>query len=443
VNCPVTLENGSTLFNFKVRTLNLDGGLTVIGTNTLKNHYESTIRVRTNPITNAAAGAKLLLTRAEGAPVLELEVASPGFSGTWEVNDYCQLRITADGAINSNATVIVNSGGTLIIGAAQTGAAPLITAKSGGSIASEVNTDTGWKIRLEGGVFRATDLCVGTLNHSGAMELAGGSGKLSAGWSGALQLSGQVTEATPGMKLEVAPQANPVILSHTNNLHTGGTDIVEPLKTSGSYYYSYAEMKDPGAFGSGPIRIVPNTNDNNKAHQLRLVKTGGPADWTLTNDLGGAGMIKVEDGSYRLTVRGGAVSPGINTAVVSTNTTGILTVWGSLAFTNNGAQYAQLNMEIAGTNNVAGVDYDRLTVSNSIAGLGYAGLTVNINTNLTAADLAGKGFTIVTCTNNLTGLNFQSVSYSGKWSGAVLYGSGYVALTNLTICEGGTIYVIR
>jgi hypothetical protein len=225
---------------------------------------------------------------------------------------------------------------------------------------------------------------------------------------------------------------------------TNAANSCNGLRKTGGYT---ATLTRPGAQGTGTVTVVEGT--------LALDATPDQ-NWVLTNNLAGRAYIKVENGgsTNTLTAQGSTVSPGTNAVFISTNTTGILTNQGSFAFGKLGSQCAQLSIKIAGNNNVAGVDYDRLTATHRISGLSNANLNVSIATNLTPANLAGQVFTILTATNDLTGECFNSVQWSeavvsprGWWHGAVLYGfdspTGYVRLSNLTVVAKGTIILLR
>ncbi|KKK82318.1 hypothetical protein LCGC14_2804580, partial [marine sediment metagenome] len=51
--------------------------------------------------------------------------------------------------------------------------------------------------------------------------------------------------------------------------------------------------------------------------------------------------------------------------------------------------------------------------------------------SLTDTDLTGDLLTILTSGNDLTGDEFHAVSWSGDWTGEVVYGDGYVQLKNM------------
>ena len=86
-------------------------------------------------------------------------------------------------------------------------------------------------------------------------------------------------------------------------------------------------------------------------------------------------------------------------------------------------------------------DFEKLL---QISGVEYVGLTVGISTNFTPGDLDGLGFTIVTCTNDLTAASFRSKAWAEGWIGTVLYGPGYIIVTNLTEApSAGAVFLFR
>ena len=267
-------------------------------------------------------------------------------------------------------------------------------------------------ITLDGGTYWFIDNVI----HSGIMTVTADSSiKVGTGSGGSLlgliQGSGKLTK--------IDGTGKTVTITNAANSFSGGLQV-----NAGTI-----SVSNPGAEGRGPITVISNaTLTLNKAQ-----------DWTLTNNLAGQGTIQVEDGtgSKKLTAQG-TVGPGTNTATVSTNSTGILTVSGALAFGKVGSQFAQLNIEVAGSNNVAGTDYDRLAVTKSCTALSNANLNVNIPASLSPSVLGTQTFDIVTCTNNMAVLVFNSVSWSNNWSGTVTYGNGYVRLSDLHIA--GSLY---
>ena len=188
--------------------------------------------------------------------------------------------------------------------------------------------------------------------------------------------------------------------------------------------------------GVGPVTVVSNISQTET--YLYLNQTT-PDNWILANDLAGNGRVRVEDGSYTLTLLGTTISPGTNTGMAAR-----FAITGALAFTNNGPQYAALCVDITDSNNVAGADYDQLVVSGNVTALDHADLRVSIATNLTPAVIGTQTFTIVTCANDTgSGLGFHSVKWPDGWRGAVAYGAGFVNLQNMRKTAAGTIIMIR
>jgi flagellar basal body rod protein FlgG len=164
-----------------------------------------------------------------------------------------------------------------------------------------------------------------------------------------------------------------------------------------------------GSLGTGPVTVETNT--------IMVLDKTSSADWALSNTLAGAGTFKVEDGAgtNTLTVLG-TVDPGTNGVAVTTNSTGILRVDGDLAFGTG----SRLRIHIAGTNGVAGVDYDRLVVDHDLTGLSNAVLEIGGSTNLVKVTLTGQELVVVSNATTLAG-EFAAVEWTSPWRGKVKY----------------------
>ena len=126
---------------------------------------------------------------------------------------------------------------------------------------------------------------------------------------------------------------------------------------------------------------------------------------------------------------------------------------GTRPFAKDGASLAQLRVKIAGTNQVAGTDYDRLVGGKSVSDLNNAELNIGIGTSLESDDFTGQEFTILICTNDLSGQAFSAVAWDewgttgGKWGGDIEYGfdgtNGYVKLKNLFTFLPATVILVQ
>ena len=192
----------------------------------------------------------------------------------------------------------------------------------------------------------------------------------------------------------------------------------------------------PNALGTGPVMLRPADADGS----LYLDATPN-ANWALSNTLAGTSSIVVEDGAgtNTLTVLG-TVDPGTNGVTVTTNSTGILRVDGNMAF---GAG-SRLKIDIAGTNGVAGVDFDRLVVDHNLTGLGNAMLEVSLSAALSNAAIRGLDVVVVSNATSLGSARFGSFQFTAPWQADVLYDNppGTVRLMNFQDYRG-TVFKFR
>ena len=152
------------------------------------------------------------------------------------------------------------------------------------------------------------------------------------------------------------------------------------------------------------------------------------ADHTQTKvAIGGAGTIMMDSliaggGTVRkLTSNGGSFAPA-----------GLMTVVGNLTLGQSGTTNASLSLDVAGSNGVAGTDFDQLAVTGAVVGLDKAALVVKVAGGL---DLAGDVLSIITTSSDLSAApQFASVTVNG---GAMLadvtYGVGVVSLGNFRL----------
>ncbi len=227
---------------------------------------------------------------------------------------------------------------------------------------------------------------------------------------GYVEVTGRITEDATPRKLNVtmtgtgAPDGK-LRLTNAANSFSGGLSVA-----AGNLYITTA-----GAQGAGPITL---------ASGAEVFLDASPNDnWSLGNDIAGAGTVQVEDGSssYTLTANGSALSPGTAGAA------GTLTVKGNLAFSRNDSTPASLNIDVVGAGSPVVVTNDVLAVTRSITGLSDAVLNVSLS-GVTGDDVRGKTFTILTCANDLAGQQFAGVTYPAGWVGAITYNNGAIYL---------------
>jgi hypothetical protein len=194
----------------------------------------------------------------------------------------------------------------------------------------------------------------------------------------------------------------------------------------------------PGAQGPGPLTVLAS------GATLAFTGLSGVQDWTITNNLSGIGTVKVETGANRLTLAGGTLNPGTNSVTIATNTTGVLTIAGRFAFAATNGTNAKLTIKLAGANGVAGVDYDRLSVTNGdatlAASLPNCNLAINTSMPITTL-LAMSPITIISAPGaNFSATSFGSVSFSGGATAKVIYNNGNV---QVQFQPSGTIFFIQ
>ena len=338
------------------------------------------------------------------------------------------VYVTAPGGLGLG-DVLVGTYGMLLIQATNTTAVGKVITVSTNGYLMEGTAGTfnsrGHTIRLlNGSYFRSGGLGANNnLNCYDAISVEGTVYVQKLVETGDMTLYGAISNGASAGKLVIQPcqfPASPgyVYLANPGNTFSGGLDVQAA---------SYLGFISNNVAGSGPITLLATNS------YLYLNQTPD-ADWTVTNNLAGNGTIKVEDGNgaNRLTC-GGVVNPGTNGTPVTTNATGILTVNGAMGF----APGSQLTIDIASTNGVAGVDFDRLVVNYVLTNLNNATLYVNVATNLARNALMGQELIVVT---NSTALKstFGTVTGSGDgagkfWTCTVVTNqpSGTVKLTQL------------
>ncbi len=337
------------------------------------------------------------------------------------------VRALAPGALGQG-DVQVLAGGNLNIGTNNTTAAgKTITVGAGGGVLLGIGTggvtfnSQGHNFLFKEGSMLRSGLYNSVNNRVNSYDAYAleGAAQFKNNTEGYFHIYGLITDGTRAGKMVVeAPKlpAYPYIyLYNSNNTFSGGLDI----RAGG-----YVSIATNGAQGVGPITPLTATS------YVELDQTPN-ADWTVTNTLAGKGTIKVEagNGANRLTC-GGTVNPGIGGATVTTNTTGILRVDGGMAF---GAG-SRLKIDIAGTNGVAGADFDRLLVDHTLTGISNAVLEVDVSTNLGPSALIGQELIVVSNAAALAS-SFARVEWSGAWGGVVKIDepTGTVKLTKLQL----------
>lgn len=324
------------------------------------------------------------------------------------------LHLATNNTTAAGKVITVNSNGTLRIGTPGTFNSYGLSIRlldgsyfqSGGSAANN-NLNCYDSISVEGSVYVKKATETGNMTLYGAISNGASAGKI------VIQAPG-----TTGGRY--------VYLANPGNSFSGGIDI----QAAG-----YLGIVTNDAYGTGPITLLATNS-------YLLLDKATNTDWTVTNNLAGKGMITVEagDGVKKLTCTG-TVAPGTNGVAVTTNSTGILRVDGGMAF---GAG-SRLKIGVAGTNGVAGVDYDRLVVDHTLSGLSNAVLEIGGSTNLMKVTLTDQELVVVSNATTLAG-EFAAVEWTSPWRGKVKYNDppGTVKLVEVTSASShGSLLVVQ
>jgi fibronectin-binding autotransporter adhesin len=139
---------------------------------------------------------------------------------------------------------------------------------------------------------------------------------------------------------------------------TLNTGFSGPIGVSGS---STLQALAKGAFGSGTITLSSGST---------ALFANGLSSWTSSNSFAGTGLVQVEGGTSSISLSGGAISPGTPAGAA-----GVLTFAGPLALGKNGSTDGTLNINVAGTNGVAGTDFSQVVETNNST-TGITGLSI-------------------------------------------------------------------
>ena len=337
---------------------------------------------------NTYSGGTLMVGNSNGY----VRVFAPGGLGQGDVlvSAGARLILAASNTTASGKTIMVGNGGRLHLGV-------------GGGSGVTFNS-RGHNVLLRDGSSLWSELANSTANTVNSYDAYAleGSARFKNDTEGTFHIYGIITNGASAGKMVVeAPKlaGYALYLWNPSNTFSGGIDI----QAGG-----YLSIATNGAYSTGPLTLLAATS------YLYLDQTPN-TDWTVTNTLAGKGTITVEAGAgaNRLTA-GGTVNPGIGGATVTTNTTGILTIAGAMGF----ASGSQLTIDIAGTNGVVGVDFDRLVVNYVLTNLNNATLYVNVATNLARNALVGQEFIVATNSTTLAS-TFGTVTGSGDGSGKI------------------------
>jgi len=377
-----------------------------------------------SPLSGASNDAHVVEIKIGGGGYAELHAENAGFAGTFLITSGAGLRVSHADALNGVKMIDVNNGtfGPFVM-PDPGDPYPEIVVRSNGTYGLRygygetplgpggANPEHTVDITLAGG--RIVSANSGVSLYSGTLTVISNSKVQVEGTSGDIRIGGAIV----GDKKLTFDCGNSrmIYVRNTNNVNTWSGELFaynQPGKTG------WVIVETAGAQGSGTISISGTSSPG----QLRFKDMAGPTHWVIANDVAGAGVLRVEDGSgnYTLTTSG-ALSPG-----TSASACGILTIDGDLCLTNG----ASVNVKILGTNNVVGTDYDRLKVDHDLTGLANAVLNVQIATNLTVAQLSGQSFVVVTNASALSG-GFSSVRWSAGWAGSVSYDNNCVTLSDL------------
>ena len=309
--------------------------------------------------------------------------------------------------------ITVRSTGTLIFGANQdySGASrtPVLYLEGGSTgMADHLSGATipfsvvvqGQGGTLGGGTWASDNVYSGSVTLNGPLALAGSRAYSLTNYSISGPISGSYA-----------------VTLNTTDSYNGGRGIVSLTNASNSFasltlQMGYLKATSEGALSTGPLTLY----SPDSMTKLYLDKSTD-ANWTMANSLLGFGTIQVEGGTGFALNTSGSVSPGLGAG-----NAGTLTVQGNLGFAAGASLAVDLNA-VDTQNPVA----DLVAVSGSISNLSNA--TLNISVTGDANTISGRQFTILTCTNDLTGQAFGSVTAPTGWNKTMVYGNGSVKVT--------------
>lgn len=359
-----------------------------------------------------------------GSGRVDLSATSTGFSGGWSVTAG-MLRELAGGALGSGDVTIRNS--SLVLESSGDTNLPNITVGSGGSLHLAGNNyhnsagsgktisllngsdfGWGWGLSYDGGSFLD-----GAIQVSGNVSLSGSS------VHGAnLYLTGDILNsgaATINVVATIGPH-----LQRANNAYTGNW-----IMAAGASLQAEAS----GAMGTGTVDL-PATNST-------LNISGGLTLNNMFTGNGAFGGVTLQPTYRNATLADAGVSPGTNATFVI----GVLTNSGNLAFTNlpnydgNGnTAYCKVKIAMVRNPFTDLGQASQLNVGGNLTGLANADLLVNAGPRMPVGT-----YTIITAANNLSSLQFHSVSFSGT-AGRVLYNNGSV---QVQIIPSGTVLILQ
>jgi hypothetical protein len=408
------------------------------------NDYDARIWSEIRDATNgtgllSASGTSYVRTRLYGA--------NTNFTGGWRVSAGRGLHVHAEGALGTG-TATVDTAIEVMVDHTNTATRPpparVICNPGGGVYLNNAFpgydvTVKDWEIELRGGALGFGVDGVGTYRGGHVYVVSNSTfyGRRDGRWGTDSRCEAEIVgtqrvtiNANAGGIGTDDSQPMRFLLSGNNTNFSGGIDL----------RWNQLVAEQTNALGTGPILVASSDSGSG----LYLDRPAGNFDWTLANDLsGGRGTnvaITVEDGAGATTMTLlGTLDPGTNGAAVTTNSTGILRVDGSVAFGTG----SRLRIHIGGTNGVAGVDYDQLRVDHDLTGLSNAVLEVNVNANLAETSLLGQELVVVSNATALVG-TFGSVQWNAPWSGRAVYNDspGTVKLINICV-EKGSVFRFR
>jgi hypothetical protein len=304
------------------------------------------------------------------------------------------LWITADSDLDIGANIITNSAGTAANGISKNGAGKLTL--SGALTAGTTVGNVPFINWYDGSLDYQSNSSVNVRGHTI------GSGTLTKGGTGTMNLSDTGTN------------------NNFPDSFSGGVIVEEGT------LISLTRGADRN-LGTGPVRV-----DAGALLQLQA-GTSADTDYIALNDFSGGGEIEVRGRITGTAVRalksqGALWQPG--------SSAGILTVDGNLSLEKSGSDFSVLEIDITGSNGIAGIDYDQLAILGTFAGLNadanlsLVDLVVKVDGGL---DLSGDVFTILTSTTDHTGKLFHGVTWEGVAPGVVAYNSdGSIQLSGVT-----------
>jgi hypothetical protein len=429
------INNGTAAQPYNSVTVKANSQISMIGGGTRDTQTMSFNGSFQDWVQGGVTNTGVIALRGTGTAGMNLNFASPNFSGGWDIQvgsiagygagGLPALNLYADGALGTGTVLVRNA---LNIVSHQTNAPTpaRVIVPVGGELwiykawGEGVNrTVKDWEIEMQGG----------TLGNGldGQSQYLGGHLYMTANssfyghrdgrpWGPDFRYGGTIV-GSGRLTIDAArnEQDTQVFrLSGTNADFSGGVTIL----------WNRLYVESTNALGSGDCWFA---SADPYSGGVYLNTTPATTNWVLQNNFGGIGVLQVQDGSatYTLNVPGRTVQPGTNV-----NAAGLFTINGRMEF----AADSTLIIDVRGYGGVAGTDYDQLACTRGGLAATIANCDLQLKVVPTVEQLDQQTLTIVSSPNdNFSGKTFRSVTWVGGVAGQILvtnivYNNGSIQL---------------